>query len=156
MYVAGLDFSTKALDVVLLDDDTESWIWKTFPIHGRTPFDRAQDIRFTLPTTTWWEERNVRLIAVEEPRGHQNAVTQLALGSLYGAIVARLPRSIPACAYTPSEWKRPFTGNGNAPKELVRRCALEHGLPDDMPQDAYDAYGIAWTARALESARNAA
>lgn len=154
MNVAGVDFSTKAIDVVLLDEDTDAYMWASIPVEGRTPFDRAQDIRFAVPTASWWENHGVRLIAIEEPRGYG----QLAMGTLYGAIVARLPQGIPAVPFIPQHWKKPFTGNGNASKEQVRARALEFGLGVDMPQDAYDAYGIAWVARELKqrAARSAA
>ncbi len=152
--VAGIDFSGKAVDVVLLDETTPDAQWHRFELLDATPHDACRNLRHALPSWGWWEQQNVYLACLEAPRG-QHIRAYLWTLPLFGAILDRLPPRdrLEVWSMPPAEWKKPFTGNGNAAKELVKARCVELGFGDapDIPQDAYDAYGIAWAARELNA-----
>lgn len=147
--IAGIDASSRAIDVVLLAEDTDDALHHKFELIGGTPFERARSLRGIFPTRSWWESFGVYLIGYEDPRGH-HAHTQKALGIALGAVAALLPRSMPVVPTQTQEWKRLFVGNANASKQDVAARAAEHGfVSDDL--NATDAYGIAYAVRALNA-----
>lgn len=156
MKVAGIDFSTLAVDLVLLDEDTPAATWHRFPLAGATALEKARSLRARFPGRSWFEDQGVYLVGIEDPIGRFPA-TQKALGCVAGATAALLPPDVPLRAMTPSQW---FPASvGCAPprlsderKELATNWALhvvELEAADKWPHDAFDAYAIAWAARAL-------
>lgn len=154
MTVAGIDYSSRAVDIVLLDDDGRRCHWTNIPLHGDTPLERARSLRGRLPLRSWWEDEGVYLIGIEDPIGH-HAHTAKALGQAGGAIAALLPASLTVLQTPTAEWKRLFCGDAKASKDDVREAVSRDGVFGSSPgwtQDAYDAYAIAWTARHLNNA----
>jgi hypothetical protein len=163
MNIAGLDISSFAVDVVLLDEETDDATWHRFRLDGSTPFERTRSLRGVFPSRSFWEDNAVFLAAVEDPVGH-HAHTAKALGLVTGGVAALLPRDLIAVQTQPSEWKRIFCGRGNATKEDIVAACHRHGFDSragapavnvaatrELAQDAYDAYGIAWAVRALNN-----
>lgn len=156
--IAGIDYSSRAIDIVLIDDDTRAGSWLRIPLEGDTPLDRARSLRGRLPLRSWWDDHGVYLIGIEDPRGH-HAHTAKALGFAGGAVAALLPSGIPIVQTMTAEWKRLTVGRGSATKEQVAAWSRHemyhaHSLtPVLWPQDAYDAYAIA---RAVELLNNQA
>lgn len=159
--IAGIDFSTKAIDIVLIDeDDTEPVQWHRWPVNATTPFYAARRISHYLPTPGWWEDHDVYLIGIEQPFG-RHIKGLVPLMRMQGAIVARLPREICVLELPVSEWKREFTGKGNASKTDVFLQATRYDIDGLIPwldcdekacpQDAVDAYAIAYAARTINT-----
>lgn len=163
MNVAGIDISSFAVDVVLLDEDSDAATWHRFILDGATPFDRTRSLRGVFPPRSFWEDNAVFLVALEDPVGH-HAHTAKALGLVTGGVAALLPRDLHVVQTQPSEWKRIFCGRGNATKpDIVAAChqrgfdstvgapAVNVAATRELAQDAYDAYGIAWAVRRLNN-----
>lgn len=160
--IAGIDFSTKAIDIVLLDDDTDAATWHRFELTGQDAFERARDVARAMPgpTNAFWD--SVVAIGIEDPRGY-------GAGSLYrvqGAILAKLPGRTLVHPLIPSSWRKTVGLPGNASKGHVAQFAngkrlIEASYPvttgrllypgkfRDWPQDACDAYCIALATRSL-------
>lgn len=158
MTVAGIDYSSRAVDIVLVDEDTgyaETGHAKhhRIDLHGETPFERARSLRGQLPLTSWWENNGVYLIGIEDPFSRSKGVAK-ALGLAAGAIAALLPAGLAVIQTAPTEWKKLSLGNAAAPKteiETWARDRLGHTF-ERWPQDGYDAYAIAIAVRNLNNA----
>jgi hypothetical protein len=154
--IAGIDFSTKAVDVVLLDEDSDVATWHRFPLAGQDGFERSRDVRASMPPSSFWDD--VLAVGIEDPRGY-------GAGSLYrvqGAILSRIPEGRLVQPWIPSAWRKTVGLPGNCPKPVIRSyvartIAVGHDdLPNNMPilngewtQDACDAYCIALATRTL-------
>lgn len=163
--IAGIDFSTHAVDVVLLDEnDVEPPVWHRYELTGANAFDRARQARF-LPTV--WDD--VLAVGIEDPRGYNAG----ALYRVQGAVLARIPAATLVHPLVPSQWRKLVGLPGNASKADVaahavslhkeaeyahymqwrdwQSCELhdEFYTPPDWPQDALDAYCIALATRSL-------
>lgn len=151
MTVAGIDFSTKAVDIVLLDDDTDQAEWFRYEIADeRGALWACRNLRLIFPGGSFFESRGVWLVGLEQPYS-QSRDTAKKLGMVAGAIAARLPTDLTVIQTDPNEWHRIFTGNAKAGKEqIAERARGQRGYPDsEWPQDAYDALGIAYAVRWL-------
>lgn len=158
---AGIDVSSTAVDVVLLDLQTDAATWHRRPLgkgrRGEDAFDRVRTMRDVLPARTGWKAANVALIAIERPVGN-TLRGGIPLAWAYGALLACLPTdpALPVIALEPWTWKKwslggGFPGHGNAKKDAVAAWARREwpNPPASVPQDALDAYAIARAARAL-------
>lgn len=150
MTVAGIDFSSRAVHIVLLDADTTDASLRVFAMLGSTPFERARSLRRVFPTRGFWEDNGVYLVGIEDPHSRANH-TAKALGLAAGAIAALLPNAMTVVQTAPSEWHRLFTGNASASKDEVAAHARQvwPEPPPDGDDNAWDAYGIAWAVRTL-------
>lgn len=155
--VAGVDYSSKAIDVVLLDESSEMATWHHFPLTGHDAFERVRDVHraFNFPSGIW---DNLLAVGIEDPRGY-------GAGSLYrvqGAILAEIPWSVLVQPWIPGAWRKAVGLPGNATKDAITYFAkerrIEHGasLFEQWPQDAYDAYCIALATRSLIQVEDAA
>ncbi len=151
MSICGIDFSSRAIHLVLLDDDIDQAEAHVLELHGATPFERARSLRTSFPTRSWWDDHGVWLVGIEDPHSRANH-TAKALGLAAGAIAALLPSPLTVIQTPPTEWKRIFTGDARASKEAVAVHACEvwdgAGGTDD---NTTDAYGIAWAVRRLNN-----
>lgn len=159
MTVLGIDCSSRAVDLVLLDDDTNQARWFRLELDPNlTIHDRVSEIPSAFPGRSWFEEHGVWLVGLEDPMSRQ-AHTAKQLGIVTGAILALIPSGYARIASPPWEWKRVFIGNGNASKEEVGLHAREklHAAGMDgrgfrhWEQDAFDAYAIAWAVRQVNN-----
>lgn len=146
MSVAGIDYSTRFVDVVLLDEDTDAATWHRFPLDGHDAFQRARSAHALLPMASFWDD--VLACGIEDPRGY-------GAGSLYrvqGAILSTLPHWLLVQPWIPGQWRKACGLAGNAPKASVFDWVGNHGPlsgNSDWPQDACDAYAIAYATRSL-------
>jgi hypothetical protein len=145
VFCAGIDYSTKAIDLVLVDID---WLrppwWHRFELHGPDAWERTRTVARTLPgrTSQVWDE--VLAFGLEEPRGQNSGV----LYRVQGAILAALPPHVLVYPMVPSEWRKACGLKGNASKEDIgwHSLALRANHAGDLPlwpQDAHDAHLIA-------------
>jgi hypothetical protein len=163
--IAGIDYNTHAVDIVLLDEDTDAATWHRFELEGANAFDRARDVQRAFNfTSAIWDE--IIAIGIEEPRGY-------GAGSLYrvqGAILVGLPWNRLVHPLIPSQWRKTVGLPGNASKDQVSQFVVRHKLASigdgrdtshvplgalpmphgvTWPQDACDAYCIALATRTL-------
>jgi len=148
--IAGIDYSTHAIDVVLLDEDSREATWRRYPLEGADAFERARVAGSRFPfmnSSRFWDD--VLAVGIEDPRGYNAG----ALYRVQGAILARLPRSLLVYPWIPSAWRKAVGLPGNASKDAVRAWAVKTMLfsqgktrisfDPPWPQDALDAYCIA-------------
>jgi hypothetical protein len=151
--IAGIDYSTRAVDVVLLDEDTDAATWHRFELKGADAFDRARDVHRAFNfTSEIWDE--IIAIGIEEPQA--TGPRRANIGALFrvqGAILANLPWNRLVQPLYPTQWRKTVGLPGNASKDEVKMwvTALWDNALDryDWPQDACDAYCIALATRTL-------
>lgn len=151
--ILGIDFSSQAIHLVLLDDDTDTAEATVVELAGATPFERARSARLFFPPRSWFEDKGVWLVGIEDPHSRANH-TAKALGLAAGAIAALLPTSLTVVQTPPAEWKRVFTGNARAQKlDVWRRCVELYPAAFDWSVDnnLTDAYGIAHAVRTINN-----
>lgn len=153
MSVAGIDFSSRAVHVVLLDDDTDHATVHVLDLHGGTPFERARSLRSSFPTRSWWDDHGTWLFGLEDPYSVSMG-TAKALGLAAGAIAALLPSGLTVIQTAPNEWHRLFTGDPRASKEIVElhARAVWPDPPAGADDNTWDAYGVAFAVRGLNAA----
>lgn len=157
MTVLGIDYSTKAIDLVMLDDDSDAARHHRIDLRGRPadPLHAARRVRERFPRRSWFEEHGVWLAAIERPYGHPATLT--ALMRIQGAICAMLPPELELVEMHAAVWLAAIASDGleHVPKiprkslerkHLARDAANRHGFYSPL-LDATDAYGIAWAAR---------
>lgn len=151
--VLGIDYSTKAIDLVVLGDDTDAGEHFRFPIeHKEGAFYAARNVRRVFPRRSWFEERGVWLVGIERPFGHPQTLT--ALMRVQGAIIAMIPPELAVIETPQSEWLRVFANPEKLPTTSAGRKILAQDRARDLGfrnslMDANDAYGIAWAVRTL-------
>lgn len=145
MRIAGVDYSTHAVDCVFIDDDTGRAEWRHWPLTGNDSFDRTRAVRDAMPSRGWWEDEGVLAIGIEHPGGHHGTRDMIRV---QGAILACLPTSLLVCPWPPAKWRKAVGLPGNASKLAVAAWADRHLARSQVswgtwPQDACDAYCIA-------------
>lgn len=158
MRVAGIDYSSHAIDVVLVDlDDQQPPVWRRYDLVGQDAFDRTRYVRTAMPfrTAPVWDD--VLAIGIEHPAGKFGTGIMMRL---QGAVLACLPSGVLVQPWTPASWRKAVGLAGNATKaqianEVYRTRCSNAPNPgwyprtlEDWPQDACDAYSIALATRA--------
>lgn len=164
MNVAGIDFSTHAVDIVLIDlDDTAPPVWHRYELVGNDAFDRARTIRGNVPGpwSGYWDD--VLAVGIEQPQMRGSGMaTAYGLYRIQGAILFCIPQTTLVQPWLPASWRKTVGIPGNAKKDVVAHWAESNGATplghwDDIapgqqefrmpPQDACDAYCIAVATR---------
>jgi hypothetical protein len=147
MKIAGIDYSSLAIDVVHIDlDDLVPPRWDRFPLAGQDAFDRTRSIRDAMPTSSYWQDTIA--IGIEHPAGRFGTGSMMRV---QGAVLACLPSGVLVQPWPPSSWRKAVGLAGNATKQQVAAASYRLGLSPEFPQDAHDAHLIALaTRRALE------
>ena len=149
MNVAGIDLSTRFVDVVKLELDSDRATWHRFELKGQDAFERARSVGLAVPgrAMSFWDD--VLAVGIEDPRGY-------GAGSLYrvqGAVLACIPQGRLVHPWIPSAWRKAVGLPGNASKDVVglfvsgRRRHVDQWAVVRWPQDACDAYCIALAVR---------
>ena len=123
MFVAGIDVSTKAVDLVLIhQDNLQPPQWHHYPLTGHDAWERTRSIPYAMPGphSTFWD--TVAAIGMENPAGTHGAH---AVQRAVGAVLACLPPLALVQPWRPSEWRKAVGLKGNASKEDVRMFALD-------------------------------
>lgn len=160
--IAGIDFSSMAIDTVLLDEDTNDAVHhrRQLDVGHAKLHDRVRRVRDALPTRGAWKDSGVLVVAIEEPFNHSpNGLTPLLL--TLGAILGTLPRDIPLALLRADDWRRqcglPTRAPGGRPEHKQNAIAFARRQWDNPPirldDNAADAFCIAWAARELHRAR---
>ena len=154
--IAGFDYDSNGVFGVLVDEDNGGWLGQMQADLACGPGDavaRARRVRDLMPSRDGWADAGVIAIGVESTFSRDFRATA-ALARVQGAILACLPRDVPIHLLTANGrrkpgWKIQTIGTTTASKLEVRGWALDHGAPDGLPQDFYDAFCIARATRRL-------
>ncbi len=142
----GIDLSSKAVDLVRLDENKDEATWVRLLLDGAKAWDRIRQIRGLMPPgSMFWDD--VYLVAIERPfiRAGQDVV-RLA----EGAVLACIPAHLQAWEVSVSQWKKAL---GIPIREKPDASAFPGMLytsgpnGEVWPQDAFDALGVALYAR---------
>jgi hypothetical protein len=153
MNVGGIDLSTKAVDVVAIDEDDPSRCQHLRIALDGGWWDAARAMRshafFDAGVYAWLDGRNVRLVGIERPYSQPSHIgSATKLHAILGAVLASLPASVHAFEVSPNEMRRELGLPGNCDKGAMRAevySRLRRG--DDgfgWPDDAYDAWAAAY------------
>jgi hypothetical protein len=151
-HTLGIDLSSKAIDLVLLAENSDTASWTRINLEGASAFERARDVAEKTPQPGWYEAHGVYLIALERPfvRFGQDVI-RLVQGCVLGA----LPTDVLVVEVAVSQWKK-HLGVGIRDKptaadfpgfELAVADPEQLERDGSIPQDAFDALGIARYAR---------
>lgn len=157
---AGIDFDSRAVHVVLVDEDTLQASYHRYELEGADAFDRCRSIR-RIRWDSLWDD--VVACAVEEPMGHNTR----PLNRVQGSILARLPDRLLVHPLRPNEWRKLVGLPGNASKaDVVDFCCRDEGIvafhspqklfTESAPQDMFDATCLALAVRQLVTKEKAA
>jgi hypothetical protein len=146
--VLGVDLSTKAIDLVALDEDNPAMCE-----HRRVElpdpwWNTARWMRSLLRVAsipTWLEERNVYLVGVERPYGPSRQAIA-SLHTVMGALIASLPPQVTAFEVSPADMRRELGLPGNCPEEQMRREVTRRMPHLTWTDDAYDAWAAGYAA----------
>jgi Holliday junction resolvasome RuvABC endonuclease subunit len=160
---AGIDLSSNAVDVVLLDEDTMDARWVRYRIDdGRKDlkaFARARRLRDAMPVRSAWKDAGVVAIGVEHGAS-RNFNSVVAQSRVEGALLACLPADLPVYMLMPASWKKLALGHGRATKEdgavWARHTIHWQDARGFYPQDAVDAACIALAAQLKHAAQEGA
>lgn len=155
MNVVGIDLSSKAIDLVLLDENADRAQWTRVELEGKTAFDRARDVAEKMPQPGWYEAHGVYLVAIERPFvSHGQDVIRL----VQGCVLAEIPRALEVWEVAVSQWKKPLGIPVKQKPTVVSfgTFSFTNDGDDLWPQDAFDALGVALYARDLNAAGIAA
>lgn len=147
--IAGIDLSTRCIDIVAIDEDDPSLAdHLAIQIQARGWFHAARSIRRLFAEQElygWLQDRNVHLIGVEQPFGPSRQ-TIAALHAVLGGVVASLPQRMVVLEITPADMRQCLGLPGNCAKEL-----MHERIPPfpRWPADALDAWAVAHAALKL-------
>lgn len=152
MRIAGIDYSTNAIDIVQIDA-YDHWqpTWDRYPLAGSDAFDRTRLVPNVMPRrgSTYWDE--IIAIGIEEPRGRNTA----PIHRVQGAILACIPDRALVYPWNPTAWRKACGLSGRASKDDVALFTYGELTWSRWPQDAADAYCIALATRTLLQAQAA-
>jgi Holliday junction resolvasome RuvABC endonuclease subunit len=150
--VLGIDARTRSVDLVFLDENVDAARWHSLPLEKG-----IAGLRQIRRTYAWAEKlEDVYLVAIEDPFSAGKTQAK-QLGRVCGAIVASLPTSIDNDAVwwmRPDEWRMACGLAGNASKADAAewaRATFPGGDIGIYSQDAIDALGVAYAARAINA-----
>ena len=149
--VLGIDLSSKAIDLVLLDENADRASWTRITLEGATAFERARDVAEKMPQPAWYDTHGVFLCAIERPFvSHGQDVIRL----VQGCVLAEIPRELHVWEVAVSEWKRHLDiAIRDKPGAAAFGIEMQYDSdPLDWPQDALDALGCALWARDTNAA----
>ncbi len=183
MSVLGIDYNTRQVDCVLLDDETGAAEYLPIPFSTRKKseafrFDEARDVEHAVRTALCRKSwalpdppmQTVHLIGIEKPIG-RNPDNQWKYGLVCAGILAAIPRQLTVLELPPNYgahsqlpgWKALCDLPTNASKTAVREWATVELLTAgswagfaDAPQDAFDSYCLARAAQRLNERARAA
>ena len=151
--VLGIDLSSRAVDLVKLDETTNAATWQPLYLEGASAFERLRDVHDYMRAVAF---DDVYLVAIEAPMSRGQPGTLAKLSRVFGAVVACIPRELEVWEVAPAAWRKELGLPGNASKdecaeavEILGRIYLSTGLR--WSQDALDAYAVAYYAREVNA-----
>ena len=157
---AGIDYSSYAIDLVLLDEDTNraTHIRRRLDTAPGDATARIRRIRDALPPRANWAD-TAAAIGIEKPMsrtGRGADTMQFALG----AILACIPTTTNLALIRADDWRRTCGLPVRAAREQHKRNAIDFAArmwtnrPATIDDNAADAFAIAWATRHLTQPSN--
>jgi hypothetical protein len=146
--VLGIDLSSKAIDLVLLDENHDTARWERVTLEGPDAFQRARDVRRKMPLPSWFVNNDVYLVAIERPFVRRG---QDVIRLVQGAVLSCLGRELEVWEVSPSQWKNHLGVPMRTKPDRAAFPAFHLFAPTVWEQDAYDALGVALYARDLNA-----
>ena len=142
----GIDLNSKVIDLVLVDENHDQALHEGRELTGPSAFERARTVLDAMPTSSWYDEHGVYLVAIEKPffRNGQDLIRLVQ-----GAVLAAIPRRIEVWEVSPSQWKKPL---GLPIREKPSAALFPSFDVEGWPQDALDALAVGLYARDLNAA----
>jgi hypothetical protein len=150
--VLGVDLSTKAIDLVALDEDNPSVCEHRrveLSDEDKQWWDSSRYMLGFLDNSgarRWMHDHRIFLVGVERPYG-PSRLSIASLHTILGAFIASLPRGIKAFEVSPADMRRELGLPGNCAKQYVYNQVVDRLLAAgqeetlrDWPLDAYDAW----------------
>jgi hypothetical protein len=155
--IVGIDFSTFAVDIVLLEEDSNHarHLRRRLDLGPGKAIDRTRRVRDAMPARGAWRDAGVTAIGIEEPFSRATMGGQVPLLITLGAIVATLPRDLPLALLRADDWRKacglPIRGQRDQLKQASIGFAERAWAKPPLPLDdnVADAFGIAWATRHL-------
>lgn len=144
--VLGIDLSSHAVDLVLVDENEDRANWSRIELEGKTAFDRLRAVNALMPQPGWYDTHGVYLIAVEMPESRMRPSLRAQL-PVFGAVVAALPDDLEVWSVAPADWKRAYGLGQKKPTDLT----FPTFDVDFWTQDSLDALGVGIYARDLNA-----
>lgn len=157
--VVGVDLSTRALDLVKLDESSNRAEWVRCELEGKNAWERTLKVRRAIVSgvpsrghgkgmryrveSSWWDD--VYLVAIEAPYGHGSDLLNRVVGAVAASLPARLRVPERCWIVRPDEWKRGLGFSGKPGYKDVGLLSDAEFWNDD--QNARDAYCLALWAR---------
>jgi hypothetical protein len=155
--IAGIDLSSRALHVCMLDDDTnEATVHVVrLDVQRGDAEARVSRMRDLMPPRSSWSDSGVTLIAIEVPFfvGHQGLVPLLMT---YGGLLQLIPPAIPRLRLKADDWRRECSLPTRGEKSKLKRASIEFARqvwtdpPAALDDNAAEAFCIAWAAREID------
>jgi hypothetical protein len=142
--VLGIDLSSRAIDLVLLDENADRAQWTRIELEGDTAFERARDVAEKMPQPGWYEAHGVYLCAIERPFVRRG---QDVIRLVQGAVLAEIPRELHVWEVSVSQWKKALGVPIREKPDARAFGTFSFAAPPIWAQDAYDALGVALYAR---------
>jgi hypothetical protein len=146
--VLGVDLSTKAIDLVALDEDNPARCEHRrieLPQPWWTAASWMRNILLIQSVPEWMDDRNIYLAGIERPYGpHRQAIS--SLHTVLGAFLASMPSGIHAFEVSPADMRRELGLPGNCKKDALALAVMERigqtnwGTTSPWPSDALDAW----------------
>lgn len=157
--VVGVDLSTRALDLVKLNESDDRAVWVRCELQGKDAWERTLSIRSSLLKamlldwghSSWWDD--VYLVAIEAPMGHGSNKLDRVLGAIAASLPEPLRRPERCWVVRASEWKHGLGLKGKPTAEdLERLCGTAWPFTgseyrEPASEHARDAYCLALWAR---------
>ncbi len=142
--IVGIDLSSKAIDIVRLDEDKDEAAWLRVDLGGLNAFERTRNIQVAMPKGSFWDD--VYMCAMERPfvKFGQDVI-RLA----QGATLACIPRNVEVWEVAVSQWKKHLSIPIREKPAWDRFPMSFHR--ENWPQDALDALGVALYAREVNA-----
>lgn len=126
MTVVGVDLSTRAIDLVALDEDNPAICEHlSVPLTGEW-WHSARNMRKGLQSDLvpeWLDEKGVHLVGVERPYGKQVKAVA-ALYTIMGAFLASMPPSVMCFEVSPAQMRQELGLPGNCGKAAMHEAVL--------------------------------
>jgi hypothetical protein len=136
----GIDFSTFAIDLVLVSENANRAAWHHITLHGPDAFERVRTIPANMPPASWYDDHGVYLVGLERPfSDSRNDIIRLA----EGAILASIPSRIHAREVAPQTWKAHIRHRGRGKPATTAFPPFLRTPVGGWRQDAIDALGVA-------------
>lgn len=148
--ILGIDVSSYAIDMVLLQDEPDqecTWHRATLGDQQTPLLDRVIATRKLFPKPSEFDDHGIYAIAIEDPMSRFPHVAK-SLGQVTGAVIARTPAHVQIIQTQPHEWRQLTGGKGAKKADGIRWAQTELGHTT-WSDDAYEAYCIARAVRTL-------